>query len=79
MKKVKFNKAGKWAEGDTLLPQFEVVKGDVREVSSELADIIVGAKCGAIVANNRATGSAADKAAADKEPSAEDKEKAETK
>ncbi len=51
MKNVKFNKAGKWAEGNTLLPQFEVEKGDVCEVSSELADIIVAAKCGVVVAD----------------------------
>ena len=49
MKRVKFKEAGKWADSDTTIPQFEVEAGEEREVSLELADIIVQAGKGEIV------------------------------
>lgn len=71
MKNIKFHKAGKWAEPDTLLPQFEVEEGEEREVSNELADIIVDAKRGKIVPSKPA--------AVEQKPADKDKEKAEQK
>lgn len=73
MKKVKFSKAGKWADSDTLVAQIEVAEGDVVEVSNELADIIVDAGAGEIVKSKDK------KEAAKSSPAAKDKEKAESK
>ncbi len=52
MKTVEFNKAGigKWAESDTLLPQFEIEEaGQTHLCSNELAAIIAGVDKGKII------------------------------
>lgn len=54
MKRIKFKKGGKWAETDTLLPQFEVEAGEEHNVSDELANIILEAKAGTIVEPTKA-------------------------
>lgn len=66
-KHIKFNKAGRWADSNPLIPQFEVKQGEVREVSNELADIIVEAGRGTLVdAPKPAAASEDDKGADDK-------------
>jgi len=84
MPHVKFNDAGKWAEAKSYDPQFEVEAGDIREVSHELADIIVEAEKGHIVKlesdsgpvpKNESNPAAKDKAKAEKK-AAKDKAKA---
>lgn len=49
MPHVKFKKTGKWAEHNPALPQIEVKKDDVLEVSHELAEVIVDAGAGEVV------------------------------
>ena len=89
MKTVEFNEdgVGKWAEDDTLLPQFEITKaGQTHLCSITLADRIVGVKKGKVVATpseeedptDKKKVTAIQKAIADKEnPAAKDKGKAE--
>ncbi len=85
MKTVKFKDAGKWAENDTNLPQFEVKAGEERLVSSALADIIVDAGRGKIIPAGKSQAdkdkAAAEKKAADakKNPATKDKGAAESK
>lgn len=70
MPHVKFKSAGKWAEYNPAIPQFEVSKDEVREVSHELAESIVRAGKGEIVKVSA-------KAKAEDDPAKGDKDKAE--
>ena len=70
MKLVKFKEAGKWADSDTTVPQIEVEAGEVCEVSLGLADTVVQAGKGEIVApakpaTKKKTPATKDKAAAE--------------
>lgn len=83
MKTIEFKEAGKWAENDTSLPQLEVEAGDRHLVSDALADIIIGAGRGKIIAPD---GSKTEKEkkeqakpAKKKTPATKDKGKAESK
>lgn len=78
MKNVKFKEAGKWAELDTSLPQFEVAAGEEREVSAGLADVIVDAGRGEIIPAKVAEKAAA-KPKSKVTPATKDKAKAESK
>ncbi len=49
MKTVKFKEAGRWADSNPLLPQFEVEAGEEALVTNDLADIIVEAGKGKII------------------------------
>jgi len=49
MKLIKFNQAGKWAENNTLIPQFTVKEGDEHDCSDELAKVIVDAEKGRVI------------------------------
>jgi len=49
MKTVKFKEAGKWADSNPLLPQFEVEAGEEVLITNDLADIVVEAGKGKII------------------------------
>ncbi len=74
MVKVKMKKAGKWAETQPHLPQFEVKEGDVVDVSVELAEIMVTAGAATRV---KAAPAKQVKAKQEKSPASKDKEQAE--
>ena len=65
-KHVKFKSKGKWAEVNPALPQFEVKAGEIKEVSSELADVIEDAGRGEIVKVDKPKASEDDKGKGDK-------------
>lgn len=65
MQRVKFKEPGRWAEVNPAAPQFDVVAGEVREVSDELARIIVDADKGEKVRGRKPTPPEADKKAAE--------------
>lgn len=68
-KLVKFKKTGKWADSNPAIPQLEAEAGKTYEVSNELADIIIEAGAGELVAKPKEPEDAKgadDKAKADK-------------
>jgi hypothetical protein len=79
MKHVEFNKAGRWADPDTLVPQIEVEEGEVVEVSDALADLVVANKRGKVVELKEETPKEEKKSKGKKTPATKDKQAAESK